>query len=337
MKGIVAEIGSFPPHYVVNVVAIGRVGSSFLHYAGDCSVSGFTFSRVFLHGAAQSKTWLWIILFYVGSFLLIHKQKGRAGDDSFYTNACLLIALPQLPGSRRMNGFSSKNQCCSFLYTAKSITLLHVCLPVQGPVTVSNSCFISGCCKPTSPCSWLKQGKEIGKHNITCLSFSSVESKRWILDHRIMNIRYVALETGSVIAVALTPEGCRTLIEGRLSKNRSGAVTSPLLPSPAEICIDKLMRCQLPLRLWTLPLPPRARRLQLFVQANLSKAISKQSLKGTALSFKTEESKGHINILHFFHALLNYPLFCQTAKKNLPITAPEQDWYNWLCGNSSIS
>lgn len=337
MKGIVVEIGSFSPHYVVNVVAIGRVGSSFLYYTGDCSISGFTFSHVFLHGSAQSKTWLWIILFYVGSFLLIHKQKGRAGNDSFYTNACLLIALPQLPDNRRMTSFSSKNQCCSFLCAAKSITLFHVCLPVRGPVTVSNRWFISGCCKPTSPRSWLKQGKEIGKHNITCFSLSSAESKGWILDRHIMNIRYVALETDSVIAVELTPEGCRTLIKECLSKPRSGAVTSHLLPSPAEMCIDKLMHCQLPLHLWMVPLLHRARWLKLFVQTNLSKAISKQSLKGTALSFKTEESKGHISILHFFHALLNYLLFCQTAKKNLPITAPEQDWYNWLCGNSSIS
>ena len=122
LKGIVVETGSFPPHCVVNVVAIRRVGSSFLYYTGDRSISGFTFSRVFLHGSAQSKTQLWIILFYVGSFLLIHKQKGRAGDDSFYTNACLLIALPQLPGNRLVTSFSSKNQCCSFLYAAKSIT-----------------------------------------------------------------------------------------------------------------------------------------------------------------------------------------------------------------------
>jgi len=78
-------------------------------------------------------------------------------------------------------------------------------------------------------------------------------------------------------------------------------------------------------------------QLKLLVQTNLSKAISKQSLKGTVLSFKTEESKGHISILPFFHALLNYLLFCQTAKKNLPVTALKQDWYNWLCGNSSIS
>lgn len=49
------EIGSFPPHYVVNVVAMGRVGFNFLYYTGDCSVSGFTVSCIFLHGSAQSK------------------------------------------------------------------------------------------------------------------------------------------------------------------------------------------------------------------------------------------------------------------------------------------
>lgn len=80
-----------------------------------------------------------------------------------------------------------------------------------------------------------------------------------------------------------------------------------------------------------------ARRLKVFAQTNLHKAISRQSLKGTALNFKTQKSKGRVSILHFFHALLHYLLFCQTAKKNLPITSPEQDCYNWLCGNSSTS
>lgn len=178
---------------------------------------------------------------------------------------------------------------------------------------------------------WLKQGKDAGKHNIICLCLSS------LLDHRITKIRYMALGTDLVVTVELIPEGCRTLIKGCVSKHRSGAVTSHLLPSPAEICIDKLMHCQLPLHLRMVPLLHGARRLQLFVQTNLSKAISKQSLKDTALSFKTGESKGHISILHVFHALLNYLLFCQTAKKNLLITAPERDWDNWLCGNSSIS
>lgn len=48
MKGIVLEIGSFPPHYVVNVVAIGGVGFNFLYYTGDCSVSGFYLLMHFL-------------------------------------------------------------------------------------------------------------------------------------------------------------------------------------------------------------------------------------------------------------------------------------------------
>lgn len=55
MKGIVVETGSFPPHYVANVIEIGRVGSSFLYYPGDCSSSGFTFSRIFLPGSALGK------------------------------------------------------------------------------------------------------------------------------------------------------------------------------------------------------------------------------------------------------------------------------------------
>lgn len=229
-----------------------------------------------------------------------------------------------------MTSFSSKNQCCSFLYAPKSVRLFHICLPVQGPVMVSNRWFISGCCKPTSPCSWLKQGKEVGKH-ITCLSSSS---KCWILDHHITNIRYVALESDLVIAVELNTWRMQNPTKGCVSKHRSGAVTSHLLPSPTEICIDKLRHCQLPLHLWMLR---KAWQHKLFLQTNLSKAISKQFLKGTTLSFKTEESEGHISILHFFHALLNNLLFCRTAKKNLPITALEQDWCNWLCGNSSIS
>lgn len=128
MKGIVVEIGSFPPRYAVNEVAIGRVGSGFPHCTQDRSISGSTFSHVFSHRSAQSKTRLWMILFYVGSFLLIHKQKGRAGDDSFYTNGCLLIALPQLPNNGRVTSFASENWCRSFLYTTKSITLFYVCL-----------------------------------------------------------------------------------------------------------------------------------------------------------------------------------------------------------------
>lgn len=55
MKGIVVETGSFPPHYVANVIERGRVGSSFLYYPGDCSSSGFTFSRAFLPGSALGK------------------------------------------------------------------------------------------------------------------------------------------------------------------------------------------------------------------------------------------------------------------------------------------
>lgn len=58
MKGTVLETGSCPPHYVDNVEAIGRVGSSFPYHTGHCSVSGFTFSQVFLHASAQSKTQL---------------------------------------------------------------------------------------------------------------------------------------------------------------------------------------------------------------------------------------------------------------------------------------
>lgn len=50
------EIGSFPPRYAVNEVAMGRVGSGFLHCTGDRSISGSTFSRVFSHRSAQSKT-----------------------------------------------------------------------------------------------------------------------------------------------------------------------------------------------------------------------------------------------------------------------------------------
>lgn len=49
-----------------------------------------------------------------------------------------------------------------------------------------------------------------------------------------------------VTAVELTPERCSTLIKGCVSKHRSGAVTSHLLPSPAEMSVDKLKHCQLP-------------------------------------------------------------------------------------------
>lgn len=155
MKGMVVETGSFPAHYVVNGVAIGRGSCSFLYYSGDCSIFFlfvcFISLCFFLHRSAKFKSLLWIILYYLGSFLIIHKQKGRAGDDSLYRNACLLVALPQLPDNRHRTSFSSKTPCCSFLCTAKSITLFHVCLPVQEQVTVSKGWFIRGWCKPTSP------------------------------------------------------------------------------------------------------------------------------------------------------------------------------------------
>jgi len=53
--------------------------------------------------------------------------------------------------------------------------------------------------------------------------------------------------------------------------------------------------------------------------------------------YSAEPQNWRISILCFFYALLNYLLFCQTAEKNLPIAAPEQNCYNWLCGNSSSS
>lgn len=60
MKGIVLEIGSFPPHYVVNVVAIGRVGFNFPYYTGDCSLV--------LPSHAFSCTGLHRVRFISGSF-----------------------------------------------------------------------------------------------------------------------------------------------------------------------------------------------------------------------------------------------------------------------------
>lgn len=56
----------------------------------------------------------------------------------------------------------------------------------------------------------------------------------------------MAPEMDLVTAVELTPERCSSLIKRCVSKHGSGAVTSHLLPSPAEMSIDKLKLCQLP-------------------------------------------------------------------------------------------
>lgn len=58
-KGMVVETGSFPAHYVVNGVAMGRGSCSFLYYTGDCLFFfflSFTSLCFFLHRSAKFET-----------------------------------------------------------------------------------------------------------------------------------------------------------------------------------------------------------------------------------------------------------------------------------------
>lgn len=120
----------------------------------------------------------------------------QPGGDSLHTNSLL-------PSRQSRTDFSSKNPSCSFLYTAKSITLSIFAFQFR----IKSQCQTGGLLVGIAnhiPLLLAKRGEGDSKHSITCLSSSLLSAGSW-------SITTWLLEQSDV---DLTPEGCRTLTKG---------------------------------------------------------------------------------------------------------------------------
>lgn len=184
----------------------------------------------------------------------------QPGGDSLHTNSLL-------PSRQSRTDFSSKNLSCSFLYTAKSITLSIFAFQFR----IESQCQTGGLLVGIAnhiPLLLAKRGEGDSKHSITCLSSSLLSAGSW-------SITTWLLEQSDV---DLTPEGCRTLTKGCWNKQSSGTIAAHLSPSPAAVW---------PARQTYSPALPQwchshSELTAHSVCSNLYKGRSTSSLKGTA-------------------------------------------------------